>query len=120
VIKTQQQLEKATKYWQRLLRLQDWELDVQFAVPPEIEEGAYGICRISDMYRRAKIRLLKPGCTDKQGLVKNDITATLLHELIHIHIHTITGINKKAYEEFVIEALAHAFAELKNGVRTFA
>jgi hypothetical protein len=113
-ITTQKALEKATKYWQRVLRLQDWDIKISFSRPPNMPDDCYGISCVMPMYRRSTIKILHPKYNT--AMVQNDLEATVIHELLHCHTHTIR-MSRSSYEEFVIQALAEGFIDAKYNRR---
>lgn len=70
-------------YWQKVLRLEDWDLDVRLVRRQVLPRGV-GATDAS-LYRRAKIRLLDPlDHYDEAWPQDNDVELTLVHELLHL------------------------------------
>lgn len=123
---TDYQLKHLTETWQKILRLQDWDIAVAFARFREMqsEGGAipWGRIMINRQHRNADIAILHPDdyeqcddkcCHSKHGT--NEIETTLVHELLHIYI---TGKNAEdpatTEEEQAINAVAAALVFLKR------
>jgi len=76
--------------WQRLLRLQDWDVEVRLerrhAMPIKTAVG----CSSINKYRRAVIQLVDPiDFTADDCLTERDMEATLVHELLHLHFYDL-------------------------------
>jgi hypothetical protein len=84
-------IKKQAAYWQRILYLQDWTLDVRVSRHWEMEDIAT-LAQVSWFIHRkdAIIRVLHP--SDLPGLggkfingEENDYDISLVHELLHLH-----------------------------------
>lgn len=75
-------------YWQPVLRLQDWDVEARFARSHEMRsKTSLGQASI-DAYRRARILVLDPldYTSDDHWPIDRDPEATLVHELLHLHV----------------------------------
>lgn len=88
---TLDQARERCAYWQRVLRLQDWDVDVKIVRRAEMKTGWMVASATIDQYRRAVIRLLDPiDYTETEHWpVDRDQEASLLHELMHLHLHDL-------------------------------
>jgi hypothetical protein len=69
--------------WQRVLRLQDWDVQVKIARGFQLGKRQ-GECEYVQSLRQAVIRILDPNDWPDQNWPQ-DIEATLVHELLHLH-----------------------------------
>lgn len=107
------QLQKLLVKWQKRLRLQDWDVTVNFHTKEEMC-GNLGDNFYDWANGTATIRLLRP--QDNVETIKNNSNpeVTLVHELLHILMVPITikmGTKKgwlKIFEENTIEKMAKA------------
>ena len=112
----QQALEKLLAEWQKILRLQDWQIKVGFARGHDID-GHQGRATIYLNFKQALIKLRDPiDWTDKD--FPDDSEIDLVHELIHLHIKTFDttkpGTLERVALEQVDELLARALVGLKR------
>lgn len=79
------ELQRLKTRWQRRLRILDWDVSISFATSSELED-CYGDCAVLAEEKCAKIRILRQD--DWVGLPTawspEQVTATLVHELLHI------------------------------------
>lgn len=108
VILTQKQLQKRLKYWQKVLRLQDWKLDVSISTIKEMDGFAADIRRI-EAIKQAKIRVMGPNETQADHWVPLDMELLLVHELVHLHYETTH--DKKRHEVVRIEQGVESISE---------
>lgn len=112
----QADIEKLLTEWQKILRLQDWQIKVSFARGHEID-GHQGRATIYLNFKQALIKLRDPiDWTDKD--FPDDSEIDLVHELIHLHIFafdtTKPGTLERVALEQVDELLARALVGLKR------
>lgn len=110
-------------YWQDVLRLKDWDIDVSIERRREIGGGGLG-CATIDCYRRARVRLCDPIDYDERDWpIDRDMEATLVHELVHLHLDDLRVVEKdkdgKTTAEYVAleratETLARALLALSR------
>jgi hypothetical protein len=103
-------LQALMQKWQKVLRLQDWEIDIQF-IEPMLIGGSLGETHPSIVTKSAKIFVARPDMSYTRAMpfekIINDIENTVVHELLHIIFTTVTADNKYAEEHAVI-AIADA------------
>lgn len=123
VILTQQELEAALVYWQRVLRLQDWHITVKLVQRKGLEDDER--CAESEWISHMKagrIRILDAVSYMGDNYVRPyDAEESLVHELVHGHIEPIfkgmdhhpKGGEAIPYEQ-AVEMLAQALVYLKR------
>ncbi|MEK4236454.1 hypothetical protein [Paenibacillus sp. FSL H7-0714] len=101
VIFTEEQLKEKCAEWQKVLRLQDWD------VKTSIERGrdmnlpnSNGVITVQEEHRSANIRILDPLDYSPDELHPQDMEKILIHELLHIHLFPMT----KDYEGYLATA----------------
>jgi hypothetical protein len=104
-----------SRYWQRQLRLEDWDLQLHVNVRPEMLDGATGQCRTNLVLRAAKIFIADPSLLDLEDLeVMRDVEVTLVHELLHV---ALADVKDHSAGEPAIERIARALVFLHRGIR---
>jgi len=106
-IKTKRDADKVCKKLQKILRLQDWDVNVQFVHPAEIKGTVAQVSYVADI-KYATISLIDPQFDDRELL------SDLIHELLHLHFCTffdIEGLKGKLMEQAIV-SLERAFFEL--------
>lgn len=105
------------RYWQRLLRLQDWDIELRVVRRHELDD-AYGRCSTWSAVGRAKIRLLDP--QDFEPTIDprdRDIKVTLVHELLHLRIPADQADGSSSLgQEQAVERIAQALVHLRRPV----
>jgi hypothetical protein len=121
---TIENLKECAAKWQRALRLEDW--DVTFQIVRHNEIDGIGSTTISAYYRAAKVSLLSELDLEQRA---NDSAMpkeqsmnwelTLVHELVHLHLHDITpdGPKTDSPEHIALERGVDAIAMALVGVR---
>lgn len=124
IVLTLEEAVERCRAWQQILRLQDWDVEVSIVRRSSIgHTTAIGLTTIST-YRRARIRLLDPDdFTDDDWPIERDMEATLVHELVHLHLDDLHvrenhDSGRRTAEnvalERAVEALARALLSLKR------
>jgi len=115
-------LERLCRKWQKLLRLNDWRIKVEFVSPKKI--SGYDGRTDYDLYdKTANVKILR-----KEDWTKNhfdrlvDGEMILVHELIELHFMSIPELKGIDHDrkEFVANVIADALIELdrrNNGSR---
>lgn len=114
---TRKQTEKLSleylKYWQKRLRLQDW--DIRIEVDNDIENCSGQVTKSLD-YQWAKILIKDPTKLPEDRYLVEDLEVTIVHELLHIRMAYITGKKANHHEEMAIETIAQNLVALKRGI----
>ena len=109
--------ERLITYWQRQLRLEDW--DVTVIVPDYDPEGAAKIST-SNVMGVAKITIRNPAITPPGRFGPEDLEISVVHELLHLrfpHIDpAVSSLADQSYE-LGIEQTARALVRLNRGER---
>lgn len=114
---TQKQIDKLLKKWQKILLLQDWDILVKFH-HFDVMGCNQGFCKPHPDDRSAEIALVHPNDYDPSDRAPwpYDIEATLVHELLHIHLHFMFPYEDQGLErelaEGTIASLERAFITL--------
>lgn len=115
---TLQELNGYVMKWQKILRLQDWDVDVQFEDKWNME-GAVGLCTYDLTLPKAWIKIVHP--EQQPG---EDPEATVVHELLHIKAAAFHNENtgwlkgaKLDALEVMIETTAQALVGLDRKVQ---
>ena len=82
--------------WQPILRLQDWDIEILYVKPCELDPHTGGQVIRCDGKKTARIKVLDPDCFDPCLIVKNDPEYTVVHELVHIHFAIFDGLKDEA------------------------
>jgi len=96
--------------WTRILRLQDWNIDISVKRERDMFTAAVGGCvNFHFEKRHAIIQILDPIDFDPDTPCKpdQDMEQTLVHELLHLHL-TQWKEDHKPFEEQAIHAIAQA------------
>lgn len=110
-------LRERLAYWQRVLRLQDWDIALRMVTDVrDFADADYcGECRAQTDYRRAVILLLDPAVEAtrevRTGLVAEfcyEPEQVLVHELLHLIVPKAEGC------EYAVESLAKTLMGLKQ------
>lgn len=100
--------------WQKVLRLQDWDVRITFARHFDIPERL-GQCSWILNKKAANIEILIPGDFNHSSEWRQDIEKTVVHELLHLHFAPIDKDDSTEQPtEQAIEALAGGFVSLKR------
>lgn len=104
--------------WQRILRLQDWDIIIKFVSPTELKSGREAEILIHRRYKRAYIKVVDPKYdwpNDHFDLEFNSPSAPtylerlVLHELIHLVVYKFENEDQ---EEEIVEQLTKALLSL--------
>lgn len=107
-------LRERLAYWQRVLRLQDWDIVVEYIHPRDFENRTWlGLNARQDRYRRCLIQLADPAAyqasEDFARAFPYDPEQVLLHELLHC---IVRGDEEQC--EHAVEMLANALLRLER------
>ena len=106
-----QNLQKLTSKWQQRLRLQDWDIHVQFAHLLEMSQpDRVGEIATNPEHREAFIKILYP--TEwPQGYQGLNVENILIHELLHIYTNAFAREDRNDAEEVAINMITFALAK---------
>ena len=117
-IPTQRQLDAWIREWQRVLRLQDWRVNIALARENEMPDtGMHGQTWIHPEHKRARIWLRHPLDYQDRGGCEDDIEQTLVHEIVHLHFERFYDKNEsptQTAQETAIDLIACGLVELKR------
>ncbi len=122
---TDAELQELCQKWQRVLRLQDWRINVKFVDTEHIPDNALGACKVFADSKLALIKLSRPEAIDKTDGFSaafpymDDTERTLVHELLHIHLDGLFDGEadklKQTMKEQAIEAITDGLIGLDQG-----
>jgi len=111
------QAQEACREWQKILRLQDWDITVDILRDRDMKLGS-GQAEVhwKAVNRSAIVHLLDP--TDYQNnYFEQDHERSLVHELLHLHMvmfATETDTPEDTAQEQAVDAIAKALVTLKR------
>ena len=100
-------LNKLLAKWQRRLRLQDWNITIEYQALDKFPDEEIGRAKMSPNNFYAKIWVLEPAENTSWIETLHNVELTVIHELVHILQSTA-----KDNEEVFIEKLAQALLEI--------
>lgn len=86
---TLEQLQTACAEWQKRLRLQDWDIDIEIKRYHDMD--TQGLCRVSQELRHAQISILDALDGEEGSSATLDMESILLHEMLHIPFDLTIG-----------------------------
>ena len=112
--------ERMCRAWQQILRLQDWNIQVEVVRYHGFEnDEASGETESSIRLKEAKIRLLDPRDNrPKWSDTFCDLEAVLVHELLHLHMEGFShreDAAKERAEEQAVDLIAWALVSVARG-----
>lgn len=78
-------LNKLLKKWQKILRLQGWNITVKWGTSYDMQER-FGRTKYSRRELHAEVLILREEDFDPNHIMPYDAEETLVHELLHLHI----------------------------------
>lgn len=117
MILTEEELQAKCKEWQKILRLQDWEIKIYVWRSRDMDlEGAVGEVEYNLDLKLASIHILDPVDYPSNLMVNQDMEATLVHELLHLHMapfgNSEQGTLEKSMLEQAIESITRGLIDL--------
>ncbi len=108
---TDRHLKRWVKKWQKILRLEDWDIRIELVRQYDLEpEDQARVKRLSTQ-RKAKIEIVDPGDYGPDQLSgPQDIEQTIVHELVHVYfvgLDKFEGAAMTLYEQ-AVDSLATA------------
>jgi hypothetical protein len=115
---SEDELKALLREWQKILRLQDWDVVVRFARRYEFnDEDNQGECSWVLDRREALIKILASEDYNPNCIYPHDVEGVLVHELLHLHMAPwrVQERMEDVAKEQAIEAIAKALVSLKRG-----
>ena len=115
---TRDEVNGLLKYWQKILRLEDWDIVV---VIEELSEDIFGKFNAVFKNKHAIITLQNPDSERVKDYLyfPYNLEATLVHELVHLHFAMFVEVKDESIEEILyeqaIDKLALALYNLNRG-----
>lgn len=113
----QSKLEALCAQWQKILRLQDWNVTVRLVRRYDMNDSdAWGECDWNLGQKTATIRVLDP--QDVKPTTPYDPESVLVHELVHLHVapfRPASGSMEERLMEQAINCLEGALISLSRG-----
>lgn len=112
------ELNKQLEYWQKLLYLQDWTVEIRVSRPWEMSDPqALAECEWYLQRKDAIIRVLPPSdlsCVESHFLSgeAQDYDISIVHELLHLHFAPFHAKDDETAHEQAINALSRAYVKL--------
>lgn len=108
---TCEQLTTRLAFWQRVLRLQDWEIQASIVKIREMRDADEdGCCEWLHAKKRAVIRILAEADYPAGVDWPQDQERTLVHELLHLHVGSFCRPEEGSKEEEIMEQAIHALS----------
>lgn len=108
---TNEQLTARLAFWQRVLRLQDWEIQASIVTVREMRnDDEDGACEWLHAKKRAVIRILAEADYPAGVDWPQDQERTLVHELLHLHVGSFYRPEEGSKEEELMEQAIHALS----------
>lgn len=117
---TNEQLQAALAEWQKILRLQDWNIYARIAREKDLfcPDSAAAINWVLAK-KTATLQLLDPIDYGEDLAVDQDHEVSLVHELLHLHYAPFDNTENDTLELYMleqsIEAISRALVSLKRG-----
>jgi hypothetical protein len=104
------------KYWQKQLRLMDWDISVKIYEDPK-EFDMFGRNKINRNYQTSEIELLNPEKVPEDWTGVRDIEVTIVHELLHLRFTFCPPKKSDHYHnEMATETTAKALVANRRGI----
>ena len=112
---TIEQLRDRCAYWQKVLRLQDWDIQLSLVRQWDVPD-AFGTCDANLIKKIARIKILDPvDDGDPHDYEEYDAEKTLVHELLHVHFEPFAKKDdspEETAQHQVVHVLAYALVGL--------
>lgn len=112
------QLRERLAYWQKVLRLQDWDIQIEIARMPQFTSPDRAAeIHIHYTHKRAFIRILDPEDYSYNMVPwdPQDMEMSLVHELMHIYFYPAQDHMTYHELEQAVHSLATAFVGMERG-----
>ncbi len=81
--------ERVTRLWQQVLRLEDWDVEVELVRHYDLSKDCSGTMQTFAGKKRAVMQLIDPRDTDPRWRFDMGMEFTIVHELLHIHLEPL-------------------------------
>ena len=116
-IYTKSRLTKCGKYWQKILRLQDWDVEFKWAKSDDLMLGVdneYGEGELHPEYKKVHISIVHP--SDYTETETQDIELAILHEVYHSHLAVFSSMYDPGTPGYIlIEQIINATSKVILG-----
>lgn len=104
--------------WQQILRLQDWDIELQLCRRHEMESVInYGECSADPLERTATIRVLWPDEVPPEEATDGFVEGVIVHELLHLYFSETHAMDERDSEEHVVRKATKAFMSIVEAGR---
>jgi len=115
IFNTVEEAQANCRYWQEILRLQDWDVIIELVHHHELN-GVIAAVSSNEYLKVARISLLRAEELRKEDM---DMESSLVHELLHVHTKDWEILNRKyehsdVLQEQAIESLTKAIIKLNR------
>lgn len=109
---TEHELVELCQQWQKVLRLQDWDVRARLVRWHEMREPCRnaGECEWSLSKKQAILRIVCPEDAGPNDHWPHDVERTLVHELLHLHLAPLDRDDMDPLEHTAMEQAIHAIA----------
>jgi len=109
---TDEELRAVCWYWQRMLRLCDWTIEIRYGTYDEMRDGNAGaMLHYMEEHRHAKLYVLRPPQRKADTLCAYDVERDIVHELCHIPLLPFDGKQRKKRLYINVEVAVNAYAD---------
>lgn len=113
VILTLPQLKKLCKEWQKILRLQDWDIELRLVTLEQMGNDAQG-CIMPSLPNKTAVMFILDQGSYTDDIFPQDMEETLVHELVHLHTAPFCPEDETFLEEQAVELMASALVAVKR------
>lgn len=104
---SQEQLQDRLQYWQKVLRLENWDVKVKIDRVFNLHPNTQGCCEWTLSRMEALIRILDPADWDPSCIYPQDMETTLVHELLHLHGARLPTMEENSPGYIALEQMIH-------------
>lgn len=109
-------LDERGRFWQRVLRLQDWDIIYEWKRYHELHgKDAEATCKIAHRHQMAWVSVRHPDDCPPEHTPDMDVDLTIVHELLHITLHPLSDKPDTDTEEVIVEVLSRQIVKLWRG-----
>lgn len=109
---------KIAKCWQKLLRLEDWDVTVEVIMRHEMEShDNLGECHADPLERTATIRILNPIELPEADQTAEYLEKIIIHELLHLIPREASLADGENVEEIIVRKMTRVIVGLLEVLR---